>query len=398
MPDISYVPARKGGWMLLTSGEILLAIDIAPDSHRIAELWTVISHGAGAADVLDEVIRTGISKAPSFVLIGGSGATAATVLARGSAVVRTPTPSGTREFSGEGVSSWSEQVVDLSAGFEVWASEIQEDAPTLPLREGVVWATAFRSGDRIAPAVGVEPVAQAAHPIVAPASGASSASASADLSPAVDPEQTLASQTLTTSPTVAAPPDAPVDTTGYDHLFGETVHRNVEDAAIRSESVDLPVVVGSPPSASPESGDHDGHTVMVSDMAELRAKRRAARSVAPVPALPTLYLDLSTGGRELLDQPLIIGRAPTASRVPGSQVPRLVSMNTPNQDISRTHAQITAEGGTVVVTDLHSSNGTMITLPGRAAQKLRPGEPATIIVGTVIDLGDGATLTLSESS
>jgi len=73
-------------------------------------------------------------------------------------------------------------------------------------------------------------------------------------------------------------------------------------------------------------------------------------------------------------------------------------MNTPNQDISRTHAQITAEGGTVVVTDLHSSNGTMITLPGRAAQKLRPGEPATIIVGTVIDLGDGATLTLSESS
>jgi pSer/pThr/pTyr-binding forkhead associated (FHA) protein len=73
-------------------------------------------------------------------------------------------------------------------------------------------------------------------------------------------------------------------------------------------------------------------------------------------------------------------------------------MNTPNQDISRTHAQITAEGGTVVVTDLHSSNGTLVTLPGKPAQKLRPGEPSAVIVGTIIDLGDGATLTVCESA
>lgn len=398
MPDISYVPSRKGGWMLLVRGEIILAIDIAPDSPRVADLWTVMTRGAGAGEVLDEVIRTGISKAPSFLLVGGGEATATTVLVRGNAVVRTSTASGLREISGEGVSSWNEQLVDLSAGLEVWPSGVHDDVATLPLGEGVVWAAAFRSGRRLQPAADAEPIAPKT--VVPPPIAnlvPEAPPVPADASFGSDPEQTLASQTLTTSPTVAVSNDGPADT-GYDHLFGETVHRSVEDAAIRSEGSDLLGIVGPPPPAAPESGDHDGHTVLVSDLAALRAKRRAARGAGSVPAAPTLYLELSTGGRELLDQPLVIGRAPTASRVSGSQVPRLVSMNTPNQDISRTHAQITVEGGTVVVTDLHSSNGTMITLPGRAAQKLRPGEPASIIVGTVIDLGDGATLTLGESS
>ena len=42
--------------MLLVRGEIILAIDIAPDSPRVADLWTVMTRGAGAGEVLDEVI------------------------------------------------------------------------------------------------------------------------------------------------------------------------------------------------------------------------------------------------------------------------------------------------------------------------------------------------------
>ncbi len=64
--------------------------------------------------------------------------------------------------------------------------------------------------------------------------------------------------------------------------------------------------------------------------------------------------------------------------------------------ISRNHAQFTVEGGTVVVTDLHSRNGTHIVLPGKSPQKLRQGEPTAVIVGTVIDLGGGVTFTVSE--
>jgi len=402
--DISYVPSRGGGWVVLCHGGTTLAIDLAPDSKRIAELWAVVSAGAQADELLDEVLRTGLSKAPSFILVGGGDAAATTVLVRGSAVIKTGEASAVREISGGGVSSWSEQVVDLSSGFEVWPTTIRLDTPTLALKEGVVWAAAFRAGNSSSgPAASTEvavsstPTESATAPVAVPVADIVPARSAPP--PVVDPEQTLASQTVTAAP-VPPPATEPAregEASGYDHLFGETVHRSVEDAAVRIDVGDSPGIVGPPPPAA-DVGDHDGHTVMVSDLAALRAKRRAARAVSPEPAAPTLYLELSTGGRESLDQPLIVGRAPTASRVSGNQIPRLVSMNTPNQDISRTHAQISAEGGTVVVTDLHSSNGTLITLPGRAAQKIRPGEPATIIVGTVIDLGDGATLTLCESS
>ena len=53
--------------------------------------------------------------------------------------------------------------------------------------------------------------------------------------------------------------------------------------------------------------------------------------------------------------------------------------------------------GTVVVTDLHSRNGTLIALPGKSPQKLRAGEPTSVIAGTVIDLGSGVTLGVAQA-
>ncbi len=404
MSEITYVPARQGGWTMMTHGSIVLAIDLASDSPRIGDLWAVLSSATGHTAVLDEVIRTGLSSAPAFALIDAPRPDALTVLVRGAMNLRVVDGAGSREITGQGISSWSEQVIEGVVAYELWPTSVDSDAPALPLRDGVAWAAAVRSGVMTdALPVGIE-VSRASE---VPSPVANEPPAAAVISPVAltpvhlpvrDLEETLASQTLTTVP---PPPPAsltpPADAGGYDHLFGETVMRSVEDAAIRSDPEGEPHGSADDPGGS---GDHDGHTVMVSDMAALRAKRRAARAsdVRPQPASPAFYLELSTGGREVLDQPLIIGRAPSASRVSGGQVPRLVSMNTPNQDISRTHASISAEGGTVVVTDLHSSNGTMITLPGRASQKLRPGEPETVIVGTVIDLGDGATLTLGESS
>jgi pSer/pThr/pTyr-binding forkhead associated (FHA) protein len=84
------------------------------------------------------------------------------------------------------------------------------------------------------------------------------------------------------------------------------------------------------------------------------------------------------------------------SKVSGGQVPRLVSLGSADQDISRNHVQFQVEGDTVVVTDLHSRNGTIVVLPGKPPQKLRQGEPTAVIVGTVVDLGGGVTLTVCE--
>src|SRR5699024_10254439 len=63
----------------------------------------------------------------------------------------------------------------------------------------------------------------------------------------------------------------------------------------------------------------------------------------------------------------------------------------PQQDISRTHVEIKPEGDHVVVTDLRSTNGTIVTLPGAEARRLHPGEAIPVGAGAVIDLGDGVT-------
>ncbi len=200
-------------------------------------------------------------------------------------------------------------------------------------------------------------------------------------------EATLGAAALTISP----PPehdDAPEPepaASGYDHLFGATVMRSVEEAAVRVDDEAEP---------GEEVGDR---TVVVADIAALRAQRRAERGRTPAaPPAPRFAIELPSGEREVLDQSIIVGRAPSASRVSGSAVPRLVTITTPNHDISRSHAQISVEGDTVVVTDLHSMNGTLVTVPGRSPQRLREGEPTTVITGTVIDLGDGATLVVRE--
>ena len=63
-------------------------------------------------------------------------------------------------------------------------------------------------------------------------------------------------------------------------------------------------------------------------------------------------------------------------------------------DISRNHVLLTVEGGVIVVTDLHSRNGTDVVMPGRGPQRLRAGEPTAVMPGTVVDLGSGISLTV----
>ena len=120
---------------------------------------------------------------------------------------------------------------------------------------------------------------------------------------------------------------------------------------------------------------------------------------AEVVAAQQLVLAISTtGSRESLELPILVGRSPSVSKVSGGVIPRLLTVGTPDQDISRNHVRVSLEGGTVVVTDLHSRNGTMVELPGKSPQKLRAGEPTSIIVGTVIDLGSGVTLTVEDDA
>jgi pSer/pThr/pTyr-binding forkhead associated (FHA) protein len=114
--------------------------------------------------------------------------------------------------------------------------------------------------------------------------------------------------------------------------------------------------------------------------------------VAPV-ARQSLSLELPDGSRQPLDAVVLVGRAPSAPV--GGPASRLVRLEG-DGDISRNHARVAVEGGTVVVTDLGSRNGTVVRIPGRPSQRLREGEPTPVLIDTVIDFGGGIEVSVRE--
>jgi hypothetical protein len=88
-----------------------------------------------------------------------------------------------------------------------------------------------------------------------------------------------------------------------------------------------------------------------------------------------------------LDGALVLGRRPQVDRVT-SVVPRLIEIPSPESDLSRNHLRVGIEGWHVLVTDLNSTNGTVITVPGEEPQRLRASEPTLIPPGTLLVLAD----------
>jgi hypothetical protein len=389
MTRSAYVP-DPAGWIFLARNDMCIGVAVPDSSPLVQELWALLETSTDAGVALDLMTRAGISSTASFVIVT-LGADAK-VLVRGGATV-TVDGAVHDTVTGVGFSSWAERSFVRIDRFdcEVTATGSSAGTVRLPLLSGVVRAGWF-GGVVAGVALSDETASDGAveTPVVAPASAAViEAPPRASEPPALvmeAPANISAPPAPVAEATVIAIDDDEAESelpqvapavSAYDHLFGETAYRSVEDAAVRPS---------------------EEHTVVASDLAMLRAQRRASRGRAAAPAavVAAFLVELSTGGREVLDQVLVIGRAPAATALGGGNIPRLVTMTTPNQDISRTHAQIAVEGGTVVVTDLHSRNGTIVTLPGRSAQKLREGETTVVIPGTIIDLGDGATLTVRE--
>jgi hypothetical protein len=118
-----------------------------------------------------------------------------------------------------------------------------------------------------------------------------------------------------------------------------------------------------------------------------------ARKVPQFVAGPILaVLRASDGSTVELDRPVLIGRAPSADRS-SSRSARLMTVASPNYDISRTHLEVAPQDWQIVVTDLNSTNGTVLVRPGAVdRQQLAPGEPVLAQVGSVIELGDGVSV------
>jgi hypothetical protein len=373
---------------------------------------------------LDLLTAGGFSAMPAFALLEYRGQSAH-YFVRGDVELEFTGQGGARTTSGSGITTWTEQLISGVSGFTASASGATAGG-ALPLRDGAVWAARFECTATDAASSGAGRAAghaQAQTQAAASAAGLESPAAPAGRPAARAAEETLLptaidEETVVTplpavaaaAATAAVPEDSlpfPEGTTGYDHLFGVTVMKSVEAAAVRphEEDEEPEAQASVAPSSSADVGDHDGLTMMSGDIAELRKRAQAAKG-APSAAAPTkeherepqFRIEFPDGRSELLDRPVIVGRSPSANKVSGADLPRLVTVGGSDPDISRSHVRFTVEGGTVVITDLHSRNGTLMSLPGRPPQKLREGEPTSALAGTVVDLGGGIRITVTDSA
>lgn len=419
LAEVRYTPASGAEWIAAAAAGRLLLVEGELSEERRDALWAaLLSHG-GVQVVLDELTRGGISSTPSFGLVSWAGEIGAgsslAVIVRGDVDVIVRTAAVELSLDGRGVSTWTEKTIPDAVAVQVsGGTRSPGGSPDSGFRLGSgmvctsqAWVGELH-GDAPAP---VDADASSDGPEALAPSSSKASSPTEETPPPVEgapqPVKDRSAPSETTRVEFTRPEAGvdehvggdPEESSGYDHLFGETIVRTVEDAAIREavegESLDDGVATKA---SEPLEGDHDGKTQLGLDRETRRAARRArakADSGVPVSA-PAMFIELSTGAREELSQPIVIGRAPSVSKVSGASLPRLVTIAGSDQDISRNHVQVAVEGGTVVVTDLHSRNGTMVVLPNRAPQQLRAGDPTAVIVGTVVDLGGGVSFTVRE--
>ncbi|WP_438354536.1 FHA domain-containing protein [Microbacterium sp. CJ88] len=256
---------------------------------------------------------------------------------------------------------------------------------------------------------------------------------SSDPTPAPDPAPASPGGLIGSVPTLASadtwlPPEStiappaepagsvdPLDaTTGYDHLFGATVVRSVEEAAVRieeggddaptgSETGDAGSATDGPGHAEGDVlGDHDGATISAAQARALRENLASGLTdsgpppLAPPRAPAPGRIRLSTGQEFALDRTVVIGRRPRSTRVSGTDLPHLVAVDSPEQDISRSHLELRVEGDAILATDLHTTNGTTLRRPGSEPVRLHPGEQTVVVAGDLLDLGDGIEVTIEE--
>lgn len=242
---------------------------------------------------------------------------------------------------------------------------------------------------------------------LAPAAEADATAGEADVR---DPEHADPAQTEAMP--VTAAPDAPAVDAGFptlvptEYTFAPAPPSSPDDDVLDATVHSVP----RGPAAAPDApaGDHDGSTISLAELRRMReageAPGQAARTAGPdtptevLPAVENSAVAhgaarLSTGQVVTLDRVVIIGRRPRATRASGDSLPHLVAVDSPQQDISRSHLEIRPEGDSVVVIDLHTTNGSTLLRPGADPVRLHPGEHTLVLSGDVVDLGDGVTVT-----
>ncbi|MDF2442931.1 MAG: hypothetical protein JWR01_1134 [Subtercola sp.] len=475
MPRQTY---RSGTSLAVVSagGVAMLPGDVPPGITET--IWSALDEGRGLGAVLEaftSAFGASLAAIPPFAVAIFSGAEVR-IAVRGSFAITVTEPGvDPLAVSGRDITTWSERVVTGAQILEFGTSAGAPDAlpgdtpKALGIRSGVVLADSVRVElstvpDGTPPAAALPPA-----PAPAPTPSLPSPHPSPDELEPVQP----ASVDEVREPQSEPLPDRVEDTRtdipdeAYDHLWGATVVKSVESAAVRDVDEDdeaeataampstpappvpappvpappvptMPVPTPSAPAdwtAPPATGlidrvpgfstaigapapeipaptgditadvDHDGLTVTVSELDAMRRLGDAASTTGQSEPLPTGQaptshgsIRLSTGDTVTLDRTIIVGRRPRANRVDADRMPTLVTVPSPEQDISRNHLEVRIEGRHVLAVDLEATNGSVLHRDGTPPARLTPSEPVLLLEGDVIDIGDGVTLTFEGLS
>ncbi|WP_270410496.1 FHA domain-containing protein [Microbacterium maritypicum] len=397
---------RPGQWYLIVIPGALVALPPDVPGDVVARLWERLPEDKTLATVVD-VLTThaggSFTSLPSFVAAVAEGADVRIAL-RGAVSAQVETGTESLELSGAEVTTWNERFLGGATKIDITV-EAPADAVGLPVQGGIVRAAAVSAelepsdADPLTSALGPAPVvgdaaadAPASEPVAVPEPVAApepepEPEPQSDVEPVPEePLPVIDDAFLPPTEVTLAPP---VDD-DFDQLWGATVH-SVGGAATPA----APIAV---------EGDHDGATISAADLRALRQQPPVSSDaptevldVAPAPAAASVgRILLSTGQETALDRTVIIGRRPRSTRASGANLPHLIAVESPQQDISRSHLEVRPEGDTVVVIDLHTTNGSTLLRPGADPVRLHPGEQTLVLSGDVVDLGDGVTVSFED--
>jgi hypothetical protein len=400
-----YEPGER--W-LIVAGAAMVVTD-GPSSEAL-DVWRAASAGVDAAALLTACVRPALESGrwsdPRMFALAAAEPGGVRVIVRGvdDVIVRSADGSDTA-VAASGLLTWAEAFVADAVEVRVGSGE---DA-VLPVPVGVVRAGALRWE---VPDTAWAQSPRQAEPVSSPKGGHISLDVPLpDLFVSEVPSPS--SESGPSSPAVAIS-DAPID--AIPEVAVDAIPEIPVDA--------LPDFPLDEMDGTPYGGDHDGLTQLAEDLpigytppplpsapppgSVLAALCPAGHPNAPhsrscrlcgqlitegtpvaVPRPVLARIRLSTGDLIDVDRAVVIGRSPYVSRVAATDLPRLVAVPSPNQDISRAHVEIRPADWHLVVADLDSTNGTMVRAPGRPPQRLRPGQEVVVEPGWTVELGDG---------
>lgn len=137
--------------------------------------------------------------------------------------------------------------------------------------------------------------------------------------------------------------------------------------------------------------------VLVGEVRLSWAARPPGRVTEPVPQPNPAYgvVEFSTGMRIPIEKSLLVGSAPSIHRTTDPDLPKLITVPSPTQQISRTHLAVDVSAAGVLAIDLRSTNGSFLAGGGRPPERMAPDQRYQLRSGDTIDIGDGVVLTFS---